>query len=103
MPAAAWSARPRDSRRRGRAHGRRALAGLVVVVLAAIATTATAAPPVEVRVERGLGGVVAAGGIDVAVVELRSVADVGLTGTVELAGRSHPLAGRTGLRPRRTV
>ncbi len=91
MPAAAWSQRPRDPRRRGRAHGWRALAGLVVLALAATAATALAAPPVEVRVERGLGGVVAAGGIDVAVVELRSAADVALTGTVELAGRSHRL------------
>lgn len=69
---------------------RRALVGLLGVV--ALAAAPASAAPIEVRAARGLDGVVAARGIDVAVVEVRSGADAALTGTVEIAGRSHAIA-----------
>jgi hypothetical protein len=70
-----------------------ALAAWAVAVagLAGPAPAAAAPAPLEVRAVRGLDGVVAAGGIDVAVVEVRSGADVAAGGVVELAGRRHPI------------
>ena len=68
----------------------RALA--VVVAVVGLSAAVASAAPIDVRVARGLDGVVAAGGIDVAVVEVRSGGDAALTGTVELAGRTYPVA-----------
>ncbi len=73
--------------------GRRHLAlAAVVALVAGHAPAPTRAAPIEVRVARGTEGVVAAGGIDLAVVEVVSGADVALTGTVEVDGGRHPVA-----------
>ena len=67
----------------------RALA--VVVAVVGLSAAVASAAPLDVRVARGLDGVVAAGGIDVAVVEVRSGGDAAVAGTVELAGRTYPV------------
>lgn len=64
---------------------------LALALTVLVAATSAAAAPVEIRTARGIGGVVVAGGVDVAVLELRSGADVALTGAVELDGRRHPV------------
>ena len=71
--------------------------GLCAALLCALASVLgavapAAAAPIEVRTARGIEGVLAAGGIDVAVVEVRSGADVALAGTVEVGGRTYPVA-----------
>lgn len=67
----------------------RAIAVAVGVALGVAGLGPVEAAPVEVRVARGLDGVVPVGGVDLAVVEVRSGADVALAGSVEVGGRSY--------------
>jgi hypothetical protein len=64
----------------------------VVALVIAAATPAAAAPAIEVRASRGVGGVVPAGGIDVLELEVRSGADRALEARLEVDGRAHAVA-----------
>lgn len=64
----------------------------LVTLVIGLAAGAAQAQPLELRVRRGVGGVVAAGGIEVVDLEVANAGTVAAEVTVEVEGRSFPLA-----------
>lgn len=64
----------------------------LVTLVVGLATGAAQAQPLELRARRGVGGVVAAGGLEVVELDVTSAGTVATEVTVEVEGRHFPLA-----------